>query len=95
MTSAPRLPELGKLSIREQAPSPHSDATSPLIPADITGSDDRGLQKLKNYARFIPYGIESNARLQEMLDFIVVRMVQCVEAKDYDPGLLQWDSMLT
>jgi proteasome activator subunit 4 len=33
--------------------------------------------------------------MQEMLDFIILRIVQCVEAKDYDPGLMQWDSMLT
>ena len=58
-------------------------------------SADRYMVKLKNYAKSIPYSIEPNARMQEMFDFILLRLSQCVEAKDYDPGLLQWDSMLT
>lgn len=51
--------------------------------------------KLRNYAKSLPYSIEPNSKMQEMLDFILLRLAQCVEAKDYDPGLLQWDSMLT
>jgi proteasome activator subunit 4 len=78
--------EFARLALRDAGPR---------IPEDVEGSSDRTLQKLKNYAHSIPYGIESNARMQEMLDFIILRIVQCVEAKDYDPGLMQWDSMLT
>jgi len=55
---------------------------------------DRYFQKLENYAKSLPYPIESNSKMQEMLDFIILRTTQCVTAKDYDPGLVQWDSML-
>lgn len=66
------------------------------IPDDInTTSGDHDMEKLKEYARSLPYSIETNARMLEMLDFILLRITQSVEAKDYDIGLLQWDSMLT
>jgi proteasome activator subunit 4 len=90
MTVMVDVPDMSRLSLRD------SRATaSAAIPQDIDESSDRYLLKLKNYARSIPYGVESNARMQEMLDFIVLRIVQSVEAKDFDPGMLQWDSMLT
>jgi proteasome activator subunit 4 len=100
MTDTSVLPELGRLSLRNDAGASATrraapKGPSPPIPYDVESADDRALRKLKNYARSIPYGIEPNERMQEMLDFIVLRIVQCVEAKDYDPGLLQWDSMLT
>ena len=63
----------------------------------INGSDeydDRYMDKLKNYCKSLPYAVESNEKMQEMLDFILLRLTQCLEAKDYDPGLQQWDSML-
>ncbi|KAI0067819.1 hypothetical protein BV25DRAFT_1794335 [Artomyces pyxidatus] len=56
---------------------------------------DRYLLKLRSYAQSLPYSIEPNSRMQDMLDFICLRIVQSVEAKDYDPGFMQWDSMLT
>ena len=58
-------------------------------------SSDRYMVKLQNYAKSIPYSVEPNSKMQQMLDFILLRIAQSVEAKDYDPGLLQWDSMLT
>jgi len=65
------------------------------IPDDINFASDRYMQKLKLYAKSIPYAIESNARMQDMLDFILLRITQCIEAKDFEPGLTQWDSMVT
>lgn len=53
------------------------------------------LSKLKTYADSLPYSVESDSKMQEMLDFILLRLCQCIEAKDYDPGLLQYDSMIT
>ena len=84
---------LSNLSIRDRGPNGlpsklhlnNSSNTSP----------DRYLEKLKTYAKFLPYSIESNSRMQEMFDFICLRLCQCVEAKDFDPGFAQWDSMLT
>ncbi|EJD55475.1 hypothetical protein AURDEDRAFT_109790 [Auricularia subglabra TFB-10046 SS5] len=52
------------------------------------------MDKLKACAAALPYSIEPNSRMQRMLDFFVTRIVQCVRAKDYDPGFLQWESML-
>lgn len=77
-------------------PRPRPPPAPPPISDDIMhATDDRYMVKLRNYAKSIPYAIEPNSRMQEMLDFILLRLTQCVEAKDYDPGLLQWDSMLT
>ena len=67
----------------------------PPIPDDIENGTDRYIRKLKNYAKSLPYSIESNAKIQDVLDHILLRITQCIEAKDYDPGLTQWDSMLT
>ena len=53
-----------------------------------------GMDKLKTYAAALPYSIEPNSKMQRMLDFFITRIVQCVRAKDYDPGFLQWESML-
>ena len=53
------------------------------------------LKKLKAYASSLPYVIEPYHKMIALLDFIILRIVQCVEAKDYDVGLYQWDSMLT
>ncbi|KAG8908485.1 hypothetical protein FRB99_005843 [Tulasnella sp. 403] len=52
------------------------------------------LKKLRTYASGLPYSIEPNSEIQKLLDFYLTRITQCVIAKDYDPGLLQWDSML-
>lgn len=67
------------------------------IPDDILNCDDgdRYMVKLRNYAKSMPYSIEPYSKMIEMLDFIILRIVQCVEAKDYDVGLVQWDSMLS
>jgi len=63
------------------------------IPDDIGNSDDCGLIKLRNYAASLPYSIESNAEMQRQLDLILSRLAQAVKSRDYDYGLLQWDSI--
>lgn len=85
------VPDIGPLKIDD--PGPGSPTVT--IPDDIANSTDHYMVKLRNYCKSLPYSVESNARMQEMLDFILLRITQCVEAKDYDPGLQQWDSMLT
>ncbi|KAI0374438.1 hypothetical protein BV20DRAFT_1049238 [Pilatotrama ljubarskyi] len=85
------IPDVSTLSIRDTGPR----NPSPPIPEDILNATDRYMVKLRNYAQSIPYSIEPNSKMQQMLDFILLRIAQSVEAKDYDPGLLQWDSMLT
>ena len=83
------VPDIAALSLADSGAGP------PLVPDDIASSDDKYLQKLKSYAECLPYSIEPNSRMQSMLDLICTRIVQTVGAKDYDPGFLQWDSMLT
>lgn len=98
------VPDVSMLTIHDPGPANGqalcgSDANAnmhiPHIPEDITQANDRYMIKLKNYAKSIPYSIESNVKIQALLDFILLRITQCAEAKDYDPGLLQWDSMLS
>ena len=83
------IPDINGLKLDDPGPA------SPTIPEDIANATDRYMVKLRNYCKSLPYTVESNARMQEMLDLILLRLTQCVEAKDYDPGLQQWDSMLT
>lgn len=83
------------LDIKFLSISDTGSGSAPSIPDDIDHASDRYLQKLQNYAKNLPYSIESNSRMQQLLDFILERIVQCVEAKDYDPGLLQWDILFT
>ena len=57
--------------------------------------EDRYIRKLKIYAKNLPYSIEPESKMMEILDFILLRLTQCAEAKDYDVGLVQWDSLLS
>jgi proteasome activator subunit 4 len=82
-------PDLSTLTLRDE------QTTRPALPDDIANSTDQYILRLKKYALSVPYPVESYAKMLEMLDFILLRLTQCIEAKDYDPGFLQWDSMLT
>ena len=53
------------------------------------------MEKLKQYAKSVPFSIEPYSQMLELLDFFLLRLTQSVEAKDFDIGFLQWDSMLT
>ncbi|KAF9535513.1 hypothetical protein CPB83DRAFT_841889 [Crepidotus variabilis] len=92
------LPDISSLHING---TPHkssqttNDAGIPL-PEDIEDpGGDRYMEKLKEYAKSIPYAIEPYSTALELLDFFTIRLIQSVEAKDFDIGFLQWDSMLT
>jgi len=66
------------------------------IPEDIEDTrGDRYMEKLKEYAKSIPYAIEPYSKAVELLDFFILRLMQSVEAKDFDVGFQQWDMMLT
>ncbi|RDB28522.1 Proteasome activator complex subunit 4 [Hypsizygus marmoreus] len=83
------LPDISALNINGARIQPFSNDSVEM------DADDRDLRKLKAYAKSLPYGIEPCSKMMDMLDFIILRIVQCVEAKDYEIGLMQWDSMLT
>ena len=83
---------LSNLSIHDHGPNGLPNQPT-LNSANV--SPDPSLEKLKNYAKSLPYSIESNSKMQEMFDFICLRLCQCIEAKDFDPGFAQWDSMIT
>ena len=90
-----RLPDLSRLKIHynfHSTTTPHH-----VLPDDIAhpdGDPDPAMDRLRTYVKSLPYPVESYAHMQELLDFILTRLVQCVRAKDFDPGFLQWDSML-
>lgn len=85
------VPDITTLTLDDPGP----EFPNVTLPEDIANATDHYMVKLRNYCKALPYSVESNARMQDMLDFILLRITQCVEAKDYDPGLQQWDSMLT
>ncbi|PCH33392.1 ARM repeat-containing protein [Wolfiporia cocos MD-104 SS10] len=85
------LPDVSTLAIHDPGPG----GGAPHVPEDIANTPDHYMQKLHNYAKSLPYSIEPNSQMQQLLDLILLRIAQCVEAKDYDTGLLQWDSMLS
>ncbi|GBE78103.1 hypothetical protein SCP_0109850 [Sparassis crispa] len=89
------VPDVSLLSIHDPEPKLAISPTGPSVPDDIMYTTDHYMTKLRNYAQSLPYSIEPYSEMQELLDVILIRIAQCVEAKDYDPGLLQWDSMLT
>ena len=64
----------------------------PVAPKVAT-DDQRAFEKLKHVAASLPYKIESEEEMQHRLDVILTRLVQAVESRDYEYGLLQWDSM--
>ena len=87
--------DISSLSLDDPPPNPEMVPQTVPIPDDIAHTTDHYMLKLRSYAKSIPYAIEPNSKMQEMFEFILLRITQCVEAKDYDPGLLQWDSMVS
>ncbi|KAJ7630634.1 hypothetical protein FB45DRAFT_1027837 [Roridomyces roridus] len=79
------LPNLSLLSIHDDPGGPSKRAPDPNWP----------LRKYKEYIKSIPYAAEPESKLIEMLEFIVLRLEQCVTSRDYEVGFLQWDSMLS
>ncbi|KAI6153365.1 hypothetical protein BKA82DRAFT_3971276 [Pisolithus tinctorius] len=84
------VPDISRLTLGSRKPE-----YALQLPEDIEDDTDRYMKKLKQYALSLPYTIEPYAKMLQMLDFILLRITQCVEAKDYEPGLVQWDSMLS
>ncbi|CCA68831.1 hypothetical protein PIIN_02692 [Serendipita indica DSM 11827] len=56
--------------------------------------EERASRKLKYFARSLPYNIESEEEMHKRLDVIITRLAQAVESRDYEYGVLQWDSLL-
>lgn len=79
------LPEVASLHINGVPFNPTNDEQD---------NDERYFEKLKNYAESLPYEIESHDKVMQLFDFILLRITQCIEAKDFDVGMTQWDSML-
>jgi proteasome activator subunit 4 len=91
------VPDVSVLSLGDHAPivpvNGHDAAAGPVkTEQDFTQKE---LRKLKDRAESLPYSIEPHSEMMELLDLIIVRITQCVEAKDFDVGLTQWDSMLS
>ncbi|KAG8841853.1 hypothetical protein FRB91_004632, partial [Serendipita sp. 411] len=66
----------------------------PPFTSSTTKDEERSIRKLKHVAASLPYKIESEEEMQRRLNVISARLAQAVESRDYDYGLLQWDSML-
>ncbi|KAL0579785.1 Proteasome activator BLM10 [Marasmius crinis-equi] len=86
-------PDISSLSLHD--PGPNGFGYNHKYPEISEESDDRYVEKLKNYTQSLPYSVEPYSKMMQMLDFILLRIVQCIEAKDFDVGFIQWDSMVT
>ena len=90
------LPDISALRLNGGVLHRTTNAAGQPIPEDLEDTHGiRYMQKLKEYAKSLPYSIEPYSKMIEILDFILLRLTQSVEAKDYDIGFIQWDSMLT
>ncbi|KAH9487110.1 Proteasome activator complex subunit 4 [Psilocybe cubensis] len=90
------LPDISSLNLNGGGYVSSTNLNGPPLPDDIENTHgDRYMQKLKNYAKSLPYSIEPYSKMVSMLDFILLRLTQSVEARDYDVGFMQWDSMIT
>jgi len=98
------VPDISVLSLDGHAPvvsgagtpgTTHTNAATPTAHGVDRDFTEKELKKLKDRANALPYSIEPHSQMIELLDFIVLRLTQCVEAKDYDVGMTQWDSMLS
>jgi proteasome activator subunit 4 len=90
------LPDLSSLRINGKPTHRTINAAGQPIPEDLESTrDSRYMRKLQEYAKSLPYSIEPYSKIIEILDFILLRLTQSIEAKDYDIGFMQWDSMLT
>jgi proteasome activator subunit 4 len=86
------FPDISALNIVASHTGAHLN--DPPCEHDVQEEEDRYMVKLQNYAKSLPYSIGSCSKMMELLDFILLRITQCVEAKDYEIGFVQWDSML-
>jgi proteasome activator subunit 4 len=90
------LPDISALHLNGGVTHRTTNAAGQPLPEDFEDIHDiRYMQKLKEYAKSLPYSIEPYSKIIEILDFILLRLTQSIEAKDYDIGFMQWDSMLT
>ncbi|KAF7306649.1 Membrane protein [Mycena indigotica] len=64
-------------------------------PGGPSNTQQRYADKYLQYLRSLPYTVEPESKILELLDFIVLRLTQAVSARDYEVGFLQWDTMLT
>ena len=91
-----QLPDISSLRLNDGPDVRSTNASGEYLPDDIdkTGGD-RYMEKLKSYAKALPYSIDPYSKMIEMLDFMLHRLVQSVEAKDYDLGFMQWDGIIS
>jgi proteasome activator subunit 4 len=61
-------------------------------PAKKPRTENRHLQL--DYPQSLPYVCETLDEFDARLDHIIRRLVDCVRAKDYDIGLVQWNHRL-
>ena len=56
---------------------------------------DRDMEKFRNHVKLLPYSVEPLSEMTEYLDCIILRLTQCVEAKDFDVGFSIWSDLLS
>ncbi|KAK4703918.1 hypothetical protein P7C70_g2289, partial [Phenoliferia sp. Uapishka_3] len=88
--------EYEELALPSSAASP-APATPPRAQPS-TSKLDRPKEKPRHeqldYQKALPYEVESLEVMDQRLEFIIRRLVDCIRAKDYDVGFVQWNHRL-
>lgn len=92
LIAKPGLSATASVNIKPNAANGNS-STIELSGPQLSPDEKRAHEKLKYVADSLPYKIESNEEMQRRLDVILARLVEAVESRDYEYGVLQWDSM--
>ncbi|SCV72468.1 BQ2448_4005 [Microbotryum intermedium] len=82
----------GLASAAAPAPAPASSSTN--TPSKLWKPVEKPREQQLQYQNALPYPVESWQEMDQKLELIVRRLIECVRAKDYDVGFVQWNHRL-
>lgn len=73
---------------------PSASSFEDSIATPTSPSQDENREKFMDLPNSMPYPVESLAEMDARLDFIMGRLVDCVEAKDFTVGFIAFNHRL-
>lgn len=87
------LMPVGEDAIEEMLPTGSGLTEDAQSPTGVNQEEDR--EKFMDLPRAMPYPVESLQEMDAKLNFIIQRIIDCCDAKDFDVGLVSWNHRLT